>query len=186
MRLAGIYTLILIISLFLFPQGVLADSSTNVNISNNGSNSQTHVNVSTNTGGNTICQNGNCTSTSNGNGTATVCINGNCQTSNDGNINVQAQNGNDQVTVTSDTPEPTVSVTPQPTDVSPSPQPSVSVSPTISPNPTVTQMRNDLNKHIKKEIDTVKEHVAEQNSQISSFIQSEMHNLQNFLNGIFK
>jgi hypothetical protein len=185
-RLAGIYTLIAIVTVFIFPQVSLADSSSNVDISNNGTNSHTQVNVQTNTGGNTICQNGNCTTTSGGNGTATVCINGNCQTSDSGNINVQSQGGNDQVNVTSNSSGATVTVTPEPTQVSPSPLPSVSTEPSLTPNPTVTVMRNDLNRHVKKEIDQIKEHVKDQNVAISSFIQTEVHDLQSFLTGFFK
>jgi hypothetical protein len=74
--LASLYTLITISAVFLLPQTAFADSSTTVNISDNGANSQSDVNVQTNTGDNTICQNGNCTTTSGGNGQSTVCING--------------------------------------------------------------------------------------------------------------
>jgi hypothetical protein len=84
----------------LFPH--TAHAETNVDISNNESSARTEVNVQTNTGQNTICRNGECTTTSN-NGTTTskVCVNGECFTgdnvdykSEDGTTSVQINNSN--------------------------------------------------------------------------------------------
>lgn len=180
-RIIGITTAIL----FLVPQIALADSSTSVNISDNGSNSQNDVNVQTNTGGNTICQNGNCTTTSGGNGQSTVCINGQCQTSS-GNIDMQSDNGNDQVNVTNNSSGTSVTVSPAPTEVpvSISPESSVSISsiPTINLSPTITQLRKHIRGQIKKQIQQLKEHMKDQDQALSSWMQS----FQNMLNGMFK
>ncbi len=59
---------------------------------------ETNVNVESNTGNNTICVNGKCTTTTN-EGKSTVCINGNCQTA-AGSITVHAKDGNATVNVT--------------------------------------------------------------------------------------
>lgn len=129
---------IAISSLFLKPQIVNANVVTNVTENDNGANSQSHVSVNSNTGDNTICQNGNCTTTSNGNGQSTVCINGQCQTST-GDINVTSNNGNDQVQITNNGGSQTQvtqsstsnsNTTTSTAPVSPSPQPSLSPTPT--------------------------------------------------------
>lgn len=77
-----------------------AYAETNVNISNNGIDSKTSVDVKTNTGQNTICRNGECTTTESNNGKSTVCINGKCETADDGNINIKSENGNTTVNIT--------------------------------------------------------------------------------------
>lgn len=72
-------------------------AETSVNISNNGAHAKSDVNVRTETGNNTICIDGKCTTSSGKvNGTNTVCINGKCQTS-DGNIDVESDDGNSKV-----------------------------------------------------------------------------------------
>lgn len=74
-------------------------ASTEVEISNNDS-VKSNVSVKTNTGENTICVNGKCTTTSNDNqGKSTVCVNGKCYTSEDGNINVKSIDGNTTVNI---------------------------------------------------------------------------------------
>jgi len=181
--LASIYTLITIFAIALLPQAAFADSSTSVDISNNGGGSHNEVNVQSNTGGNTICQNGNCTTTSGGNGQSTVCINGNCQTSN-GNIDMQSDNGHDQVHISNDASNVSPTVTPVPTDatVSISPEPSLSPEPSMTPDPTITQMRKQVRKQIREQIKQLKEHVKDQDAVLSTLVQS----LQNLLNGLFK
>jgi hypothetical protein len=182
--LAGVYTLITIFAIALLPQAAFADSSTSVDISNNGDGSHNEVNVQSNTGGNTICQNGNCTTTSGGNGQSTVCINGNCQSSN-GNIDMQSDDGNDQVHINNDTSDsPTATVTPVPTDatISISPESSLSPVPSMTPDPTIAQMRKQVRKQIKEQVKQLKEHVKDQDAALSTLVQS----LQNLLNGLFK
>lgn len=180
-RIIGIVLAIL----FLFPQTVFADSSTIVNLSNNGSNSQSDVSVQTNTGGNTICQNGNCTTTSGGNGQSTVCINGQCQTSS-GNIDMQSNKGNSKVHITNNSSGPSITIGPSPTEipVSVSPNPPVSLSPipTIDLKPTIVQLRHHIQKQIKTQIQQMKEHMKDQDAALSSLMQS----FENMLDVVFK
>ncbi len=173
---ASLYMLIAILAISFFPQAAFADSS--VSVSNNGEGSHNEVNVESNTGGNTICQNGHCTTTSGGNGKSTVCINGNCQTS-DGDIDMQSDDGHNQVHISNDD---SVTVTPEPTDDTVSPEPSLSPEPTITLDPTVTQIRHQVRKQIKEQINQLKEHVKDQDAALSSFVQS----LQDLVNGLFK
>lgn len=183
-NLAWYSSLFAIFSIFLLSHSAYADSSTNVNISNNGSNSQSSVNVQNNTGGNTICQNGNCTTTSGNGGQSTVCINGQCETSS-GNINMQSNNGDDQVHISNNA---TISTTPAPTtytiSVTPILSPAISISPIPTSNlsPTITQLHRVIHKQIKKQIQDLKEHIKNQDVVITSLMQS----LQQFLNGLFK
>src|SRR5260221_8594134 len=96
---------------------VPAFASTNVvDVTNNGEGSTTHVNVESNTGQNTICQNGKCTTTGS-NGHATACVNGKCYDSDDGNLDVKSDNGITQVHIGSSPTiqEPTMTITPPPT-----------------------------------------------------------------------
>jgi hypothetical protein len=91
-----LYITICTITAIFFPYIAFAKST--VNISNNGEGSKTNVNIQTNTGNNTICQNGKCTTTSNSeNGKSTVCINGKCTSSEDGNLDIQSEDGNSSV-----------------------------------------------------------------------------------------
>ena len=76
-----------------------ASTDTNVEVSNNGQGASTHVNVQTNTGGNTICQNGKCTTTSGGTGTSKVCVNGVCHTGDEGDIDYKSEDGNTKVNI---------------------------------------------------------------------------------------
>jgi hypothetical protein len=181
-RLAGFYTLITISAFLFLPHVVFADSYTSVTSSNNGPDSQNDVSVQSNTGGNTICQNGNCTTTSGGNGQSTVCINGNCTTST-GDVDMQSDNGNTQVHITNGVSGAPVTISPVPTNTPTiSPEPSLSPSVTITPDPTIAQMRKDIHKQIKKQIQELKQHVKDQDAALSSLMQS----LQDFLNGLFK
>lgn len=93
----SLYILILIAAAVFSPRIALAE--TNVNISNNDANSTTKVNVETNTGENTICQNGKCTTTKSGVGKSTVCVNGKCYSSEEGNLKVESENGNTKVNI---------------------------------------------------------------------------------------
>jgi len=75
------------------------NAETNVEISNNGEGATSNVDVHTNTGGNTICVNGKCTTSGENNGKSTVCINGKCQTSTDGDLHVTSEDGKAKVNV---------------------------------------------------------------------------------------
>lgn len=76
-----------------------------VTISNNGEGARSEVNVSTNTGNNTVCVNGKCTTSEGSAGKSTVCINGKCTTSEgdiqmeEGEAKVNIQNGKSEVKV---------------------------------------------------------------------------------------
>jgi hypothetical protein len=183
--LARLYTLIVILVFAFSAHAVFADSSTSVTISNNGANSQNDVQVQTNTGGNTICQNGTCTTTSGDNGQSTVCINGKCTTSR-GNIDMQSEDGHDQVNIRNDTDNAvSVTVAPSPS-VDVSPDVSISPAPSLTPDPTITQMRRTVRKQIKKQVQELKEHLKDQSGAISSFVQSELQSLQDMLQVMFK
>jgi hypothetical protein len=87
-------------------------ANTTVVTSDNGEGSHTNVNVESNTGGNTICQNGKCTTTS-GSGTSSshVCVNGKCWDASDGDkVNYQSDDGNTKVNINNNTGDSSVSV----------------------------------------------------------------------------
>jgi hypothetical protein len=87
-------------ALFLAANVPSVSANSSVSVSNNGEDVKTNVHVQTNTGGNTICQNGKCTTTSSSNnGKSTVCVNGVCNTSEDGDVNYQSENGNTKVNI---------------------------------------------------------------------------------------
>lgn len=78
-------------------------AKTNVEISNNGEGARSSVKVQTNTGNNTVCINGECTTNKDtDNGKSTVCVNGKCETSEDGNLNVQSEDGNVKVDISNE------------------------------------------------------------------------------------
>lgn len=78
----------------------LAFAESSVSITNNGEGSSSSVNVTTNTGNNTICVNGKCTTSTGETGKSTVCVNGDCKTS-DGDIKVESEDGNTKVNIKS-------------------------------------------------------------------------------------
>lgn len=183
--LASLFGLIALLTVPLFPQTVLADSTTTVNLSNNGANSQNNVTVNNNTGG-INCDNGNCT-TSQSTDQVTSCINGQCQTSDNGNLHMQSSDGNDQVNVSNTMPTNSVTAVPSPTptsavSVSPEPSNGLSPVPTVNPSPTTGQIHRHIRKQIKEQINQLKEHMKDQNAALSSLIQS----FQNMLSGLFK
>lgn len=64
--------------------------------------SRTNVSVTSDTGSNTVCVNGECTTTSGeNNGESTVCVNGKCFDSKNGDVNYQSEDGNTKVTINS-------------------------------------------------------------------------------------
>jgi len=163
--LAGFLTLIVAITFFLLPQIARADSS------------------------------------------STVCCNGKCTTSDSSNVNVQDNNGNCHIQFGNNTqtvsptviaptvtPEPTeentngVTLTPVPT-ATPTPVlvfPTASPEATITPDPTIMQMRKDINNQVEKQVQTLKEHLKNQDHELSVFFHSSMDTLQSFLKGLFK
>lgn len=69
--------------------------------------SRTNINVENNTGGNTVCVNGKCT-TSEGSGESTVCVNGKCWDSTNGDVQYKSEDGNTNVNITSNSKSVTV------------------------------------------------------------------------------
>ncbi|HVF69065.1 MAG TPA: hypothetical protein VNA13_00720 [Xanthomonadales bacterium] len=69
-----------------------------VSISSNGEGATSSVDVTTNTGNNTVCVNGNCTTSQGSTGKSTVCINGKCTTS-DGDIKAESEDGSAKVNI---------------------------------------------------------------------------------------
>jgi hypothetical protein len=118
---------------FLFvPQVASAEIHTSVSISNNGQGASSNVSVSNNSGSNTVCQNGNCTTSSNNqNQQSTVCINGSCQTST-GNVNITQNQGNTHVSIQNNALSPATPVLPV--------SPAASVSPVMSASDQPTQV----------------------------------------------
>src|SRR5258706_11612202 len=99
--------------------------------------SHTSVDVETNTGGNTICQNGKCTTTTENNGTSHVCVNGKCYDSNSGKLDVQSDGAQVHINNNANSNTPTI----EPTEI---PLPTiritnkvkVHISPSVTPHPT--------------------------------------------------
>ncbi len=79
----------------------MAFAVTSVNISNNEEGSRSTVDVKTNTGSNTVCVNGKCTTSSGERGKSTVCVNGKCETS-DGDMHVQSEGASAEVNISKD------------------------------------------------------------------------------------
>lgn len=172
------YILFAVLAVFLIPQ--TAAASVDVNISNNNDSSDNSVSVNSQSSGESnTCINGKCTTTGGGSH-ATVCINGHCTNSDSGNVDMQSDDGHSQVHIHSNTSGN--SVTPEAS----SDQSAISGEPSITPNPTIIQMRKDINDKVHKQTDEVKKHLKSQESAFSAFIKSEMDALQVFLNNLFK
>lgn len=166
MKYSGLlYTLIA--TLFFFaPQ--IASADVHVSVSGNGSNSEVNVNSQSN-GQSTSCVNGNCTTTGN-DSHSTVCINGKCTNSENGSVDVQSDDGHSQVHISN-----SETVTGQPI-----------VKPRITPDPTIMQMRKDLNNKMKQQADAVKNHVQKQENAIQKFFREQMESLDNLWKSVFK
>lgn len=154
--LVTLFSTLLYGSFFITP--VFAANSTNVQISNEGNNSQSNVDVENNTDASTICINGKCTTSGGSDNNMRVCINGKCTDSHDSNVDAHSDDGNDQVHIhstTSSSPTPTVLPTQKVhEDVTISVIPSISVSPT----PNISKMMDQEGKKISQELhDTTKE-----------------------------
>ena len=170
-RLAGMYTLSALIVVLLLPQTSFAEDTTVKSQSE---------------GQTTTCVNGQCTTTGGGNKT-TICHNGQCSTVNNGNVDYESSDGHTQIHVHNNTANNSVNESSVPTtSFSDTPEPTVTGVPSISPDPTIIQMRKDLNNQVKKEIEGVKEHMKDENSALSDFFKAEMETLKNLLNSLFK
>ncbi|HZE87293.1 MAG TPA: hypothetical protein VE090_03750 [Methylomirabilota bacterium] len=113
--------IIFLLSLVVIPPA-FAQTQTHITVSNDGEGASSDVNVHNDTGQNTICINGKCTTSSGTTqGKSTVCINGQCTTSDDGNVDVHQDNANVHIN-TSGTSNgdvqgsPSATITPNPTD----------------------------------------------------------------------
>lgn len=182
-HLAYLYKIIGIsLSLFLLIPSVAFADNTTVTSQSNGTVTKCVNGVCTTTGGGSsshVCDNGQCWDSSSG------CVD---YTSPDGHTHIQINDNCNGGNNTSPSPQALdISPTSEPT-VSPtvSPSPIETSEPSITPDPTITQMRNDINKHVQKEIEGIKEHVKDQNAAISDFVKSEMDALQNLLGNMFK
>lgn len=178
--LAGFLTLIVAIFSFLLPQIAHADSSSTV--------------ISTVTSQSS--------STSNSSSQSTVDCNGKSVTSDNPNVNVQDHNGNCQVTFGDNAQVSSITATPEPTeentnDVTSTPAPTdfptlapvlptASPEATITPDPTIMQMRKDINNQVEKQVQKLKEHLKNQDQAISAFFQSGINTLQNLFQGFFR
>lgn len=163
MKYSGLlYTLIAAAAFFILPQAAYAD----VNVSVSGNDGTSNVSVDSQTNGQTTtCVNGQCTTTGGG-GHATVCVNGKCTTSDDGNIDVQSDDGHSKVHVKSNS------------DTAPTAQPNAlqpTAKPSITPDPTIMQMRKDINNKVKQ-----------QESAIQKFFREQMESLNNLFKNLFK
>ncbi|MGI8419799.1 MAG: hypothetical protein ACR2LN_04090 [Candidatus Levyibacteriota bacterium] len=170
---AGSYSLIAVTVLLFLPRVAFAD--VNASVSGNAGDSNVSVD-SQSQGQSTTCINGQCT-TSGGGSHATVCVNGKCTTSDSGNIDVQSDDGHSQVHISNDT---STTPSPQPTN-----RPSV-ITPSLTPDPTIMQMRKDLNNKVKQQTEAVKDRMKNQEKAISKFFKSEMDTLNDLFKGIFK
>lgn len=159
------YTLIAAFSLLLFPQP--AHAETNVTISGNDSTSQVSVNSETNSTS-TTCVNGDCT-TSGGENKSTVCINGNCTTSESGKLDIQSEDGSSEIHI----------------DNATSPTSAPTTKPSITPDPTIMQMREDINYTVKQQADAVKDHVQKQENAIQKFFREQVASIQSLFDSLF-
>ncbi|HVA96639.1 MAG TPA: hypothetical protein VND99_03210 [Candidatus Acidoferrales bacterium] len=181
---AGLFTLIALLAVILIPHAAFAD--TNISVSNNADSANSSVSVNSQSSGQSIsCVNGNCTTTGGGSKT-TVCHNGQCTTTDNGNVDYQSDDGHTQIHVDNNTGgnDVTPTITPEPTeDISGN---GVTPEPTASLEPTLKQMRKDINDQVEKQVQAVKEHLKSQDDAISAFFKSEMDSLQKLLNNLFK
>ncbi len=181
--LAGIFVFIASMLFFFSPLSVFADTS--VSIANTGGGSNSNVSVKSQVQGeSTVCTNGACT-TSGGGGTTTICHNGQCTTTDNGNVDYQSQGGHTQIHVNTTISGNSVSETQKPS-VKNSPEPTGVKEPTQTPDPTIMQMRKEINNEISNDVEGMKEHIKEQSAALAAFIQSEITSLQHFLSGMFR
>ncbi|GEM_PF-5450099 len=125
----------------------LAFAETNVDISNNDEGAHSSVDVHTNTGNNTICQNGKCTTSNGSNGKSTVCINGKCETSEDGSVHMESNDGHSKVDINNKTGNSSVNVNQNSTtNVSDDGEAQDDISGTPSPTDKVKEKKEEVKK----------------------------------------
>lgn len=160
-------------------------ANTDVEVSNNGEGSSTHVDVQTNTGNNTICINGKCTTTTGGNGTSHVCINGKCYDSDSGNLNVQSDDGHAKVDINNTgAVQPTEEATqsPEPTGEIHEPRLHLRTVPSVSPSIT-PEISKILSEH-KKDIDKMRQQMEDHLARHQALLQQFFATLQSFLKSL--
>ena len=171
MKNSGLLYTLIAAAFFIIPQTAFAD----VNVSVSGNDATSNVSVNSQTDGqSTTCVNGQCTSTGGGSH-STVCVNGKCTTSDNGNVDVQSDDGHSQVHINTNTSPATPSNTLEPTN-----------KPSITPDPTIMQMRKDLNNKVKQQADAVKDHVQKQENAIQKFFHQQMDSLNHLWKNWFK
>lgn len=141
--------------------------------------SRTTVNVQSNTGENTVCVNGTCTTSSEGTSNSKVCVNGQCWDSTDGDVNYKSQDGNTNVNISNNTKSVEVQQNGDEGVVVKKGQP------TITP----TLFKNEVKKEVqgvKDELDAKKQEAekkieeAKKEFNILSFIQTELEEIKKF------
>ncbi len=170
-----LYIVFCITALVLFPQTALAETS--VDVSGNGPGVKTNVNVQTNTGQNTICQNGECTTSTPTNGVSKVCVNGECHTSTDGNFNYKSADGNTKININNSS------------STNNSTKSSVNTSVNINTNTSSNESQkiDEEKSQIKENLDTQKKKLNEQKKIVEenqNAIQKLIDELKNFLKNL--
>lgn len=163
---------------FLFVPSV-ASAEVDVQISNNESSSEVHI-QSESQGTSTICQNGKCTTTG-GTNTSTVCVNGECKTS-DKDVNYASEDGTTKVNITTNGSNVEVGPTTVPSVASPTPtepQPTITVDPEIEKEIAAAQRETEIVQ------ERLKKRFKDQESFLDAFIKAEIASLQKILDGFF-
>ena len=152
-------------------------ANNDVEISNNGEGSLTNVDVQTNTGNNTICVNGKCTTSGGSTGASHVCINGKCYDSDSGNLNVQSDDGHAKVTINNNSNTATPAVEPAETqDPSETVNEDVGGVPTPEISKIIEEHKNDIDKQ-KQQIDA---HLARHQALLQGLLDSLNNFFKNF------
>lgn len=179
-RFASFYALLAIMTaVFLFPQTAVATVS--------------YSSMSaTQKGSQTTCTNDTCMSSESGS-KATVCINEKCTTSNNGNVDIH--DGYNHVQMHNDTQDILASGSSElkvQSSTTSTPEPStfrestVSATPALTPDPTIMQMRQDINYTVSEQANALKEHLTHQEAAVSAFFKSQIGSIQKFFATLFK
>lgn len=169
--------------IFFSPNTLAADSS--VNVSNNGANSHTSVDVESNTGQNTICQNGKCTTTGSNNGSSHVCVNGKCFDSSDGNVNYKSEDGNTNIHINNNSGE-TLGATSAPVNntIAPSAKPDTSNS-FDKDSKEITGKKNEIQQKLNDLQNKVKND-KKKADEYRNVLQEIIDGIKNFFDNLFK
>jgi hypothetical protein len=161
-------------------------AETHVSVSNNGEGVHTNVNVENNTGGNTICQNGKCTTTFGSTGSSKVCVNGVCHTGDNGNVNYQSEDGNTKVNINNNTGGSTVNVQ-QENEAIVTPKRGVpTITPTSFNNVLGARDESGVKKlEAKKKAEEAQAAAEAHKFSLAKFIDNEMASINNFFQSLF-